>query len=168
MPIYEFYCADCHTIYSFFSRRVDTKTIPACPSESCGRPALERQVSLFSMSKGRPDTEGDDGLGDIDESRLESAMASLAGEMEGIDEDDPRQAARLMRRLFDATGMNLSDNMQEAIKRMEAGEDPDRIEEEMGGLLEEEDPFTARPKRAIHDLRRKYLPPRVDEKLYDL
>ncbi len=168
MPIYEFYCADCHTIYSFFSRRVNTDKIPTCPNPQCGRPALARQVSLFSVSKGRPENEEGDSFGDIDESRLEQAMASMAGEMEGIDEDDPKQAARLMRRLFDATGMNLSDNMQEAIRRMESGEDPDKIEEEMGDLLEEEDPFTAKPKKALGDLRRRYLPPRVDETLYDL
>lgn len=167
MPIYEFYCADCHTIYNFFSRRINTDKIPACPK--CGRTDLERQVSLFSMSKGRKEQDEDDAMfADIDESRMETALGSLASEMEGIDEDDPKQAARMMRRLFDATGMKLGGGMEEAIRRMEAGDDPDRIEEEMGDLLEEEDPFAIKPKRAFDDLRRKYLPPKVDETLYDL
>lgn len=167
MPIYEFYCADCHTIYNFFSRRINTDKIPACPK--CGRADLERQVSLFSMSKGRKERDEDDAMfGDVDESSMETALGSLASEMEGIDEDDPKQAARMMRRLFDATGMKLAGGMEEAIRRMEAGDDPDRIEEEMGDLLEEEDPFAIKPKRAFDDLRRKYLPPKVDETLYDL
>jgi hypothetical protein len=34
--------------------------------------------------------------------------------------------------------------MQEALKRMESGEDPEKIEEDMGDLLEA-DPFSAEP-----------------------
>jgi len=53
MPIYEFYCRDCHTIFNFLSARVDTTTVPACPK--CARAALARQVSRFAISKGLPD-----------------------------------------------------------------------------------------------------------------
>lgn len=167
MPIYEFYCADCHTIFNFFSRRINTEKVPACPK--CGRAELKRQVSMFSMSKGRSEEDEDDAMfGGIDEAQMESALGALAGEMEHIDEDDPKQAAQMMRRLFDATGMKLGAGMEEAIRRMEAGDDPDRIEEEMGDLLEEEDPFAMKPKRALDDLRRKYMPPKIDETLYDL
>lgn len=165
MPIYEFYCEDCHTIYNFFSRRVNTGKVPACPR--CGRPRLERRVSLFSVSKGRRDEEEGD-MPDLDEERMERTMMELAGEMEGVDEDNPREAARLIRRLYDATGMRLGGGMEEAIRRMEAGEDPERIEEEMGDVLEAEDPFLLKGKTGIRDLRRRLLPPRVDEKLYDL
>ncbi|MDP3283707.1 MAG: zinc ribbon domain-containing protein, partial [Desulfobacterales bacterium] len=31
MPIYEFYCQDCNTIYNFFSKSVNTKKSPNCP-----------------------------------------------------------------------------------------------------------------------------------------
>jgi hypothetical protein len=34
MPIYEFYCEDCHTIFNFFSKNVNTTKKPN------GRPAL--------------------------------------------------------------------------------------------------------------------------------
>jgi putative FmdB family regulatory protein len=165
MPIYEFYCADCHTIFNFFSRRINTETIPACPK--CGRSELERQMSVFAVSKGRKE-EDDNPLGDIDESKMERAMAALAGELEGIDENDPKQAARLMRKLYDTTGLNLGGGMEEALRRMEAGEDPDKIEEELGDILEEEDPFAAKSKQGLNELRRKYLPPHVDKTLYDL
>ncbi|HSH41937.1 MAG TPA: hypothetical protein VK973_07425, partial [Arenicellales bacterium] len=87
---------------------------------------------------------------------------------ENIDENDPRQAARMMRRLFDSTGLKLSGGMEEAISRMEAGEDAEQIEAEMGDLLEEEEPFAVKPRRLLDDLRRRYLPPRVDETLYEL
>jgi putative FmdB family regulatory protein len=165
MPIYEFYCADCHTIFNFFSSRINTETIPACPK--CGRSKLERQMSVFAVSKGRKE-EDDNPLGDIDESKMERAMAALAGELEGIDEEDPKQAAHLMRKLYDTTGLNLSGGMEEALRRMEAGEDPDKIEEELGDILEEEDPFAVKSKQGLNALRRKYLPPHVDKTLYDL
>ena len=74
MPIYEFYCADCHTIYSFFSRRVNTEKIPACPDSRCGRTALARQVSLFSVSKGRADQGEDDALSGIDEGKQKATF----------------------------------------------------------------------------------------------
>ena len=166
MPIYEFYCEDCHTIFNFFSRRINTETRPDCPG--CGRAGLERQVSLFSVSKGRKETDDDDMPGGLDDSRMEQAMMSMAGEFENLDEDDPKQAAGAMRRLYEATGLRMTSSMEEAMRRLESGEDPDRIEEDMGDFLEQENPFLAKPKGHWRDLRKKHLPPKVDETLYDL
>ncbi len=144
MPVYEFYCPDCHIIFSFFSRRVDTQTRPACPR--CSRPDLSRQASLFAISRARGESdaagEGEADLpAGLDEERLMRAFAAMEGEMEGLDDSDPKQAARLMRRLFDATGLRLGDGMAEAIRRMEAGEDPDAIDSDLGDVLADEDPF---------------------------
>jgi putative FmdB family regulatory protein len=169
MPIYEFYCKNCHTIYNFFSSRVNTDKEPACPDPECGNRELRRQISLFSISRGRTENEGEsDGLENLDEDKLEKAMMSMAGEMDNLDEDDPKQAARMMRKLFDSTGMKLGDSIEEAISRMEAGEDPDKIEQEMGDVLEDENPFAAKPRKLMDDLKRKYMPPKVDEHLYEL
>ena len=174
MPIYEFYCSDCHTIFSFLARTSGTSKRPACPR--CARPKLERRASAFAISKGR--TEPVAGAGpdaDIDDARMERAMAELASEAEGMSEDDPRQMARLMRKLYDATGMPLESGVEEAIRRLEAGEDPDRIEEEMGDVLERADPFGGEGPGAEDGtagraarLRRRYLPPAVDRTLYEL
>ena len=65
-------------------------------------------------------------------------MEALAGEFEGVDEEDPRQAARLMRKLYDATGMKLGAGVEEAIRRMESGEDPDKIEKDVESVLPKE------------------------------
>jgi len=166
MPVYEFYCADCHTIFNFLSRRVNTGKRPACPR--CARPDLERQVSKFAFSKGRSQEPEAEGMPDLDESRLEKAMMSLAGEMEGIDENDPRQMARFMRKFSDATGMNLGEGYEEAMRRLEAGEDPEKIEEEMGGLFDEENPLEGNPfsRQGLRKLKRRYTPPAHDETLY--
>ena len=165
MPIYEFYCSACHRIFNFLSRKAGTSRRPACPR--CGKPRLERRVSRFAISKGRSEPD-QDGMPDIDETRLEQAMAAMAGEAEKVNEDDPRQMAGMMRRLYDATGLQLGPGMEEAIRRMEAGEDPDQIEEEMGDLLEDEDPFGMTGQPDMKGLRKRLAPPEVDETLHEL
>jgi hypothetical protein len=134
MPIYEFYCRRCNTIYSFFSKTINTDKVPNCPPP-------------------------------IDEAKMEKAVAMLAGEADKINEDDPRQAAILMRKLSDATGMNLGPGMEEALSRMERGEDPEKIEAEMGDILEGEEPFIFGEKRKKGVSKPR---PRIDETLYDL
>lgn len=168
MPIYEFYCPDCHRILSFLSRRIDTRKRPPCPR--CGSGGLTRRAAAFAISKGRPEPAegGDADMPDVDEERLAKAMESLAGEAEGLDEENPRQAAHLMRRLFDASGLPVGAGMDEALRRMEAGEDPDKIEEEMGDVLEA-DPFGAgAEKGSLAGLRKRLLPPEKDATLYEM
>jgi len=77
-------------------------------------------------------SEGGDGDLPIDETKMEKAMEMMTREAENINEDDPRQAAKLMRKLTEMTGVELGGGMQEAIRRMENGEDPEAIEAEMG------------------------------------
>ena len=162
MPIYEFYCENCNTIYNFFSKFVNTEKVPSCPQ--CKTVKLKRQMSIFStISRGNGENEDD--MLPIDEAKMEEAMGLLAGEMEKIDENDPRQAAMLMRKLSATAGMKLGSCMEEALGRMEAGGDIDKIEEEMGNLFEEEDPFVLN-RKVKGKVRRPN--PRVDEKLYEL
>jgi len=163
MPIYEFYCADCHVLFSFFSRSVNTTKRPACPR--CKK-RLERQVSLFAATKGGGKEEGEDDL-PIDEAKMMNAIGEMAGEVENINEDDPRQAAQLMRRFSKATGMEFGEGMQEAVNRMEAGEDPEAIEAELGSRLENEDPFLL-PGAATGRRDRKPSPPDRDDTLHEM
>lgn len=167
MPIYEFYCPDCHTVFSFFSRTVNTSKTPPCPA--CRADILQRKVSRFAVT-GRArsgDEEGQDEL-PIDESKMEQAMGALAGEAESINEDDPRAAARLMRKFSDMTGLRYNDNMESALSRMESGEDPEAIEADMGDMLEsEEEPFILPGKGAGRGAGR-VTPPKRDDTLYDM
>jgi putative FmdB family regulatory protein len=168
MPIYEFYCGDCHAVFSFLARLPNTRKRPACPR--CGRPRLERQPSRFAVSRGRPESTGEDEseLPDVDEARMERAMAELAGEAEKLDEDDPRQMARLMRKLYDSTGLQFGEGMEEALRRLERGDDPDRIEQELGDLLEGEEPVLGSRGEGLRALRRRLVPPERDETLYEM
>ena len=162
MPFYEFYCRECHMIFSFYSKSVNTEKRPLCPR--CEKIRLERRMSVFATVRERGE-EDDMTMPDMDEAKMEKAMGLLAREAEHMDENDPKQAADLMRKLTDMTGMNLGPGMEEALKRMEAGEDPEQIEADMGDLLEGEDPFQIRDKTARV---RNQRPPAKDDKLYDL
>ena len=175
MPIYEFYCPSCHTVFNFLSKRINTDALPPCPK--CGK-ATARRPSTFAMSRNTPEPKAGDGppggggdmmdpFANMDESQLESAMESLASEADGIDENDPRQAANVMRKLFDATGMPVGGGMQEALKRMESGEDPEKIEEDMGDLLEA-DPFAGQPATKSTERRIPAKPARHDPQLYEM
>jgi len=162
MPIYEFYCARCNTIYSFFSRSVNTDKVPRCPR--CSTEKLERRMSVFSVVSGQKSAAEDD-LPPIDETKMTRAMETLAREAEKADGDDPRQAAAMMRKLSEATGLKLKPEMEEALSRLERGEDPEKIEEEMGALLDDDDPFSL---EGTVRKRGGRAAPRVDETLYDL
>ncbi len=162
MPIYEFFCPKCNMIFNFFSKSADTDKRPLCPR--CKKRKLERRMSTFATTRHRGEEE-DAAFPDLDETKVDKAMNLLAREADRIDENDPRQAADLMRKLSDMTGMNLGPGMEEALSRMEAGEDPEKIEAEMGDILEEEEPFLFGEKARSP---RTYQPPKVDDKLYDL
>jgi hypothetical protein len=96
-------------------------------------------------------------------------MESLAGEAENISEDDPRQAAQLMRKFSKMTGMEFGPGMETALNRLEAGEDPEQIESDMGDVIENEEPFVLPGKgEKAGKTRARVSPPRRDSKLYDM
>lgn len=165
MPIYEFYCPPCNTIYKFFSQTVNTKKIPKCPK--CGFEDLKRRPSLFAaITGGRKEEDStSDNVPPIDESKMEKAMTMLAKEADKMDEEDPKQAAQLMRKLTEATGLKMGASMEEALHRLEKGEDPEKIEAEMGDLLEQDNPFLLESKGKTASKKPK---PKRDETLYDL
>lgn len=104
---------------------------------------------------------------------MEQAMMGMAGEFENLNEDDPRQMAKVMKKLFDSTGIDPGDSIQEAIRRMESGEDPDKIEEDMGAELDAADPFAnssnKKGRTSMQDkIMRMLGRPKVDPDLYDL
>lgn len=169
MPIYEFYCRKCNTLYNFLSRSLQPDKRPKCPH--CKTLRLEKQVSSFAHT-GRAREESASGAEPdlpIDQSKMELAMDSLAREADSLSEEDPRQAANLMRKFSKMTGMELGSGMQEALNRLEAGEDPDQIEAELGDRLEKEDPFILPEKETKGRTRGQTRPaPRRDKTLYEM
>lgn len=140
MPLYEFYCGPCHTVFTFRSACVDTVTVPACPV--CGA-ALAREVSTFAhVVRGKAAEAPAEEEGGA--SRMDEVMAQMGERMQALEDDDadPREAVKVMRELADAGGLSFNKDVREAMARIEAGEDPERIEEQFREVFETENPFT--------------------------
>ena len=137
MPIYEFYCPDNHKIYSFFARSLAyAGKTPRCPDNPKLR--MERMISRFAVT-GRVKEMPDVPLGSgPDDPRMEGAIAEMEREFGGMDSEnpDPRQMARMMRKMTSMIGEKVPGAMEEMLSRMEAGEDPEKLEEEYGDALD--------------------------------
>ena len=141
MPIYEFACPKCRVIYNFLSKRMNPERLPVCPK--CGNKKMVKQMSQFAMTKGlaEPAAKGDadpggEGMPDFDDPRVEHAMRELERDMEHMDENNPRHMAHMMRKMKDLMPPgSVPKELDVAIKRLEAGEDPEKIEEDMGDIL---------------------------------
>ena len=142
MPIYEFACPKCRKIFSFLSKRINPDHTPACPK--CGSKKLSKEISRFAMLKGvaEPKAAADGGemdgppMPDLDDPRVEKVMGELERDMDHLDENNPRHMAYMMKKMKDImpAGM-VPKELDVAIKRLEAGEDPEKIEEDMGEAL---------------------------------
>ena len=113
-----------------------------------------------------------EGSEDPDDPRMERALAEMEREFAGLSEEnpDPRTLGRMMRRMAELTGQRMPGEFEEMTRRLEAGEDPDRLEAEYGDVLEGMDDSVepaGEPPAAGRRLRR-FLPPQRDPKLYEL
>jgi len=142
MPIYEFACPKCRRIFNFLSKRLNPDHLPACPR--CGNKKMAKQMSRFAMTKGLKESPakgdadaGDEGpMPDFDDPRMMRAMSELERDMEHLDENNPKHMAHMMRKMKDIMPPGtVPKELDVAIKRLEAGEDPEKIEADMGDLL---------------------------------
>ena len=144
MPIYEFACPKCRVIFSFLSKRLNPDRLPTCPK--CGNQKMTKQVSRFAAPRGakepaaKDESNGEDQqpMPDMDDPRVMRAMSEMERDMEHLDESNPKHMAHMMRKMKDLMppGM-MPKEMDIAIKRLEAGEDPEKIEADMGDVLGE-------------------------------
>src|SRR5437867_883299 len=142
MPIYEFACPKCRRIFNFLSKRLNPDRLPICPR--CGNKKMLKQMSRFAMTKGmkkpaaKSDDAGEEPMPDMDDPRVMRAMSELERDMEHLDENNPRHMAHMMRKMKDLMPPgSVPKELDVAIKRLEAGEDPEKIEEDMGDVLGE-------------------------------
>jgi putative FmdB family regulatory protein len=140
MPIYEFACPKCRKIFSFLSKRLNPDRVPTCPK--CGNKKLEKQLSRFAMTRGLAESAdsteagGEGPMPGMDDPRIARAMAEMERDMAHMDENNPKHMAQMMRKMKDILPAGtMPKEMDIAIKRLEAGEDPEKIEEDMGDVL---------------------------------
>ena len=140
MPIYEFACPKCRRIFSFLSKRLNPDRLPVCPK--CGNKKLSKQISRFAMTRKLSEpaakTGDDDGppMPDLDDPRVERAMMEMEHDMEHLDENNPKHMAHMMRKMKDLMPPGtMPKEMDIAIKRLEAGEDPEKVEADMRDVL---------------------------------
>lgn len=143
MPIYEFACPRCRVIFSFLSKRMNPERSPKCPK--CGNGKLSKQMSRFAQLKGvaEPKAGGegmepgaDEGMPDFDDPRVQRVMGEMERDMEHLDENNPKHMAHMMRKMKDLLPPGSTPKeLEVAIKRLEAGEDPEKIEADMGDVL---------------------------------
>lgn len=146
MPIYEFLCPACNRVFSFLVKSTSERHEPTCPK--CGGRDMRRRLSRFAVTGvqrkscgrvgARAETAAapaDRGSDPLDNPQVEAEMTQLMADADGIDENDPRQLGRLMRRMTEITGEAVEPEMEEAMRRLEAGEDPEKIEADLGDVL---------------------------------
>ncbi len=189
MPIYEYYCPDNHTIYQFYAKTLaQGQTVPKCPDDPTFR--MRKVVSVFAVTRGgkkdngpasTPGGPGAEGAGDpAEDARMEAAMSAMESEFSNVDENDPRAMARMMRRMSEITGEKIDGEMEEVVRKLEEGADPDSLEEQLGGdqAGDMDDPYgegmgpgagetPADPKEPKHRFKVRRHALRRDPKLYD-
>ncbi len=141
MPIYEYACPKCRVIFNFLSKRINPDRLPVCPK--CGNKKMTKQMSRFAMTRGLAEPsaapEGGDSADagpDFNDPRVERAMMELERDMGHMDENNPKHMAHMMRKMKDIMPPgSIPKELDIAIKRLEAGEDPEKIEADMGDVL---------------------------------
>jgi hypothetical protein len=182
MPIYEYYCPDNNTVYQFYAKSLaQGETIPLCPANPKYR--MQKMVSGFAITKGGssdepPPAGPGDGAGSEEDAQMEAAMAAMEGEFANVDENDPKAMGRMMRRMAELTGEKLDGEMEEVVRKLEEGADPDSLEEQFGdmdggdmddavGMGGPGGDSPSDPKEPRHRFQKRQRPLRRDPKLYD-
>ncbi len=141
MPIYEFACPKCRVIFNFLSKRLNPERPPTCPK--CRNKQMVKQMSAFALPRGAREStpadapdEGGAGMPDMDDPRMMRAMSEMERDMEHLDENNPKHMAHMMRKMKDLMPPGaVPKELDVAIRRLESGEDPEKIEEDMGDVL---------------------------------
>lgn len=186
MPIFEFYSPDTHRIYSFYARRSGmSHLVPRCPDGPDLR--MQRKASRFAVVGRAKEPDDSPGGDEFDDPRMEQAMEAMEKEFAGLDETnpDPRQLGHLMRRMADLTGESVPPAFEEMVGRLEKGEDPEKLEEEYGELMDDDSSWggdgdagagqedrgtitSRRKRRKLREMLARTRPPSRDPKLYEL
>jgi putative FmdB family regulatory protein len=125
VPVYEYWCRECKRRVSVFWRSFSEADAGTATCPRCNGTDLVRQVSRVRVIR----SEG---------SRLDDL--SDFGDLPDFDENDPKAMGRWMRKMSDEIDDDLGPEFDEVVGRLEAGEDPEKIEESIPDLMGDGDP----------------------------
>jgi putative FmdB family regulatory protein len=109
MPIYEFRCQRCRKRFTILTLRVSEPVEAVC--DKCGSRAADRLMSRFAMPKS-------------EEARLD--RLSDPSSLGDLDENDPKSAARWMRKMSREMGEDMGgEDVDEMLDEMESGGEDD-------------------------------------------
>ncbi len=118
MPSYDYRCRDCGKRSVIYQSYQEYGEVPVeCPH--CGSAELKRLIGRVRIAKS-------------EESRLDDL--SDPSSWGDIDEDDPRSMAKMMRKMGQELGEDMPPEFDEVVDRLEAGEDPEQIEQDLPDL----------------------------------
>ena len=85
----------------------------------------------------KPEAGGDEPpMPDMDDPKIMRAMNEMEQDLEHLDENNPKHMAHMMKKMKDLLPAGtMPKELDVAIKRLEAGEDPEKIEADMGDVL---------------------------------
>lgn len=74
---------------------------------------------------------------DLSDPRVARALSEMERDMDHLDENNPRHMAHMLRKMKEVMpGGTMPKEFDIALRRLEAGEDPEKIEADMGDLLD--------------------------------
>lgn len=118
MPNYDYRCADCRRHVMIYQTYEAYGDVPVtCPE--CGSDQLERRIGRVRFARS-------------EESRLDDLADP--SRWAGLDEEDPRALAKMMRTMGKEMGEEMPPEFDEVVGRLEAGESPESIEQSMPDL----------------------------------
>lgn len=132
MPIYEFHCPANNKLYSFLVRsQAHGQIVPLCPDNPDW--PMEKRVSAFSITGNQSDEKDPELSGDVDDARMEELLQEMETGMSYLNETNPnpKQIGHLMRKITETMGNKAPPEMQSLVRRLEAGEQPEKLESEL-------------------------------------
>ncbi len=122
MPNYEYVCLDCHKRFTLFFRYDEyEKAKPACPH--CQSSNVRRKFERVRVTRSS--------LGHLED-------MSDPQNLDALDED-PRALGKMMREMSKEIGEDMGPEFDEVVHRLERGQSPDEIEQEMPELQDDAD-----------------------------
>lgn len=151
MPVYEFLCEDCKTVFNFYSSSIDTDTVPCCPRCTSGK--MKRQFSVFStQGKGE----------EYSEKVLCKAFETL---IDSVEEEKAENLAGKLMQFAENSGVDFKQNVDDDIKKYIDGDQSEGLKTKLANYIGLDSCTFKKGDVFIEKAGGLYL---FDEKLYDL